>query len=83
MVIVRNGLRRVAKRNSAPDQAKVVSAKSASIGLKQPSKGSLKTVPRPHASEVDGFAVRTTGGKEAETLTYHEPSTLAGLEGIG
>ena len=82
-MVIASYLRRVAHGNSTPDEAKVVSAERAPIGLKKPSKGFLETVPRPHAPEVDGFAVRTTGGKEPDALPYHEPSTLAAPDGTG
>jgi len=81
---IANGLRRVADGSGAPDQAKVVSAQSAPVGLEQPSKGSLKTVLQPYNSEIDGFAVRAATGEEPEDSAHHDSCTsaLAALEGI-
>jgi hypothetical protein len=74
----------VAKGNRAPKQAKVVAAKAAPVGMKQPSKSSLKTVPRGYASEIDGFAMRAATGEESDGWTPHKPGTsaLAALDGI-
>jgi hypothetical protein len=66
---------RIADRGDAPDQAEVVPAQTTSIWLNQPLKGSLKSVPRPDGSEVDGLAVRAAIGEEPERRPHHELST--------
>jgi hypothetical protein len=70
-------LRRIADRGEAPDQAKVVPAQAAPIRLNQPLKGSLKSVPRPDGSEVDGLAVRAASGEEPDRRPHHELWTSA------
>jgi len=64
-------LRWIANGSRASQQTKMVPAKSAAVGMEQPSKGSLKTVPSPNTSEVDGFAVRTACGKQPEGGVPH------------
>jgi hypothetical protein len=40
----------------SPHQIKMATAKTASEGLDEPPESSFKRVPRPYASEIDGFA---------------------------
>jgi hypothetical protein len=58
-------------------------AQTAPVGLKQPLKGSLKSVPRSHRSEIDRFAARTATGEKPEDSHHdHWASGLTAWDGI-
>jgi hypothetical protein len=50
-------LNRPAAGERSTHQVKVVTAERTTVGLKEPADGSFKPVPRPYASEIDGFAI--------------------------
>ena len=60
-------LRRPSDRDLPSEQEEVVAAERTPTGLQQPSEGGLQDVAGAGAAEIDGFAVRATGGEKANT----------------